>query len=129
MTFSATTILAVELMTKGTERIRLGVLPDVKRKSLKSFIENNIEKDSEIITDSWEAYKNITGYIHTISNDIVNSYNEEILSNVHRVASLLKRWLLGTHQKYLVGNNSQHYLDEFSSRYNRRKSLSRGLFF
>ncbi len=62
-------------------------------------------------------------------NPEVKSDNEEILPNVHRVASLLKRWLLGTHQKYLVGNNTQHYLDEFTFRYNRRKSLSRGLLF
>ena len=122
-------IIAVELMTKGTGRIRLSVISDVKRKSLKSFIENNIEKNSELITDGWTAYKSITGYTHTISNDTVNSDNEEILPNVHRVASLLKRWLLGTHQKYLVGNNTQHYLDEFTFRYNRRKSLSRGLLF
>lgn len=122
-------IIAVELMTKGTGRIRLGVLPDVKRKSLISFIENNVEEDSEIITDGWEAYKSITGYTHTISNDTVSSGDEEILPNVHRIASLLKRWLLGTHQRYLVGNNTQHYLDEFTFRYNRRKSLSRGLLF
>jgi len=45
------------------------------------------------------------------------------------VASLLKRWLLGTHQSYLNKNKLEYYLDEYTFRYNRRTSNSRGLLF
>jgi hypothetical protein len=51
------------------------------------------------------------------------------LPNVHRIASLLKRWLLGTHQNYITKNHLQYYLDEFVFRHNRIKSKSRGLLF
>jgi transposase-like protein len=122
-------IIAVEIMEVGTGRVRLSLIKDVKRKSLRGFIESNIENGSELITDDWRAYKKIEGYKHTISNDTIFADDEEILPNVHRVAALLKRWLLGTHQQYIVGGKTQNYLDEFTFRYNRRKSLSRGLLF
>lgn len=53
----------------------------------------------------------------------------EVLPNVHHIASLLKRWLLGTHQSYLNKNKLEYYLDEYVFRYNRRTSKSRGLLF
>jgi hypothetical protein len=48
---------------------------------------------------------------------------------VHRVASLLKRWLLGTHQGAVSADQLDCYLDEFAFRFNRRTSRSRGLLF
>ena len=54
---------------------------------------------------------------------------KRFLPNVHRIASLLKRWLLGTHQSYLNKNKIEYYLDEYVFRYNRRTSKSRGLLF
>jgi len=48
---------------------------------------------------------------------------------VHRIASLLKRWLLGTHQSYLIKNKLEYYLDEYVFRYNRRTLTSRWLLF
>jgi hypothetical protein len=54
---------------------------------------------------------------------------EEMLPNVHRVAALLKRWLLGTYQNFVSSGRLQSYLDEYTFRYNRRKSKSRGLLF
>jgi len=53
----------------------------------------------------------------------------KILPNVHRIASLLKRWVLGTHQNYVSKDKLGCYLDEFTFRYNRRTSKSRGLLF
>ena len=55
--------------------------------------------------------------------------DQEILPNVHRIASLLKRWLLGTHQNYIGEQYLSYYLDEYTFRHNRRKSKSRGLLF
>ena len=48
---------------------------------------------------------------------------------VHRVASLLTRWLLGTHQGSVRAEQLDRYLDEYTFRFNRRSSHSRGLLF
>jgi len=48
---------------------------------------------------------------------------------VHRVASLAKRWLLGTHQGSVEVAHLVSYLNEFVFRFNRRRSRSRGLVF
>ncbi len=47
----------------------------------------------------------------------------------HRVASLLKRWILGTHQGSVAMWQMPFYLDEFVFRFNRRNSRRRGLVF
>jgi hypothetical protein len=69
------------------------------------------------------------GYKHLIQRQVIATNNEEMLPNVHRIVSLLKRWLLGTHQNYTSQGRLQKYLDEFTFRHNRRKSNSRGLLF
>ena len=53
----------------------------------------------------------------------------ELLPAVHRVASLAKRWLLGTHQGAIDDAHLAGYLDEFVFRFNRRRSRSRGMLF
>ena len=53
----------------------------------------------------------------------------ELLPAVHRVAALAKRWLLGTHQGAVKPAHMQAYLDEFTFRFNRRHSRSRGMLF
>ena len=68
------------------------------------------------------------GYTHTVEKTSVLD-GEEILPNVHRVAALLKRWLLGTHQHFCLDGHLQAYLNEFVFRFNRRNSKSRGLLF
>jgi hypothetical protein len=45
------------------------------------------------------------------------------------IVSLLKRWLLGTHQGAVQEMHLQAYLDEYTFRFNRRKSAKRGLLF
>ena len=70
------------------------------------------------------------GYIHQITflRDQQKSPSE-LLPRVHRVVSLLKRWLLGTHQGAVSTEHLDGYLDEFTFRFNRRKSRSRGKLF
>ena len=51
------------------------------------------------------------------------------MPGVHRISSLLKRWILGTHQGSVVPDHLQSYLEEFTFRFNRRTSRSRGLVF
>jgi len=98
---------------------------------LLKFISDNVEKGATVITDGWSGYAQLgeNGYVQIKQKQVLASNNEEMLPNVHRIAALLKRWLLGTHQNYTSQDRIQKYLDEFSFRYNRRKSNSRGLLF
>jgi hypothetical protein len=52
-----------------------------------------------------------------------------LLPLVNRVVALLKRWLLGTHQGAVQPSHLDAYLDEFTFRFNRRTSRSRGKLF
>jgi len=124
-------VVAVEIMKKGTGRVRMSLISDASKKSLKKFINENIETGSNLITDGWKGYTGISksGYQHEIEDKTKLLDGEEILPNVYRIASLLKRWLLGTHQNYIGEEYLSYYLDEYTFRYNRRKSNSRGLLF
>lgn len=123
--------VAVEINGRKTGRMRLAKIPNASSESLNNFINNNIEKGSVVITDGWTGYSDLSkiGYTHEVQNSLVKDEDEEILPNVHRIASLLKRWLLGTHQSYLNKDKLEYYLDEYVFRYNRRTSSSRGLLF
>ena len=55
--------------------------------------------------------------------------SSELLPRVHQVVSLVKRWLLGTHQGAIGHDHLDYYLDEFTFRFNRRTSASRGKLF
>lgn len=124
-------VIAIELLPKGTGRVRLGIAPNATGKSLLKFVRANIEPGSTIITDGWKGYAQLSrkNYSHIVQRQIVAVNDKEMLPNVHRIAALLKRWLLGTHQNYASQERLQKYLDEFTFRYNRRKSNSRGLLF
>lgn len=127
----ALVIIAVEVLLKGTGRVRLKIVPDATGQSLLQFIRENVEHGSFIVTDGWSGYAQLErdGYHHVIQRQVLATTEEEMLPNVHRVAALLKRWLLGTHQNYTSNERLQKYLDEYTFRYNRRKSKSRGLLF
>ena len=127
----ALVVIAIEVVSMGTGRVRMGIVPDASKKALLKFIRDNIEEGSIIVTDGWVGYNGITkkGYTHTIEHKTKILDDREILPNVHRIAALLKRWLLGTHQNFIGDNYLSYYLDEYTFRYNRRKSKSRGLLF
>jgi len=124
-------VVAVEVIGRKTGRVRLAQVSDASSDSLNKFIEDNIETSSTIVTDGWPSYSGLSkrGYIHKIEKTTIKHEDEELLPNVHRIASLLKRWLLGTHQSYLNKGKLEYYLDEYVFRYNRRTSTSRGLLF
>jgi transposase-like protein len=123
--------VAVEVKGRKTGRVRLAKIKDASSESLINFIEANVEKSSTIITDEWPSYNELEskGYIHKTQKATAKDDGEDVLPNVHRIASLLKRWLLGTHQSYVNKNKLEYYLDEYVFRYNRRTSTSRGLLF
>lgn len=123
--------VAIEVQGRKTGRVRLAKIQDASSDSLGKFIEDNIEKSATIITDEWPSYNELEsmGYLHKTQKATAKDEGQEVLPNVHRIASLLKRWLLGTHQSYLNKNKLGYYLDEYVFRYNRRTSTSRGLLF
>ena len=124
-------IAAVEIKGRNVGRTRLCVIEDASAKSLHTFIKSNIETGSTLITDAWSGYSGIEneGYTREIHNQNKAAQEDEMLPHVHRVISLLKRWLLGTHQGGIQKKHLQAYLEEFTFRFNRRKSAKRGLLF
>jgi transposase-like protein len=105
-------------------RIRLQHLEDASAESLIPFIQDVIQTDSTILTDDWAGYANLNAYGFTHV-----SFGSKELKSVHLVAALLKRWLLGTYQGAVRPSHLTYYLDEFTFRFNRRKSASRGKLF
>ena len=70
------------------------------------------------------------GYEHKVTNiKRSNKLAHELMPRVHRVAALLKRWILGTHQGSVSDKHLEYYLDEYTFRFNRRRSRARGLLF
>ena len=124
--------VAVELKPENKlGRVRLCAISDASKESLISFVNENIEKGSEIITDGFPSYSSLidNGYTHTIYIQKNAKNEEERLPHVHLISSLLKRWLLGTHQGAVSEKHIQAYLDEYTFRFNRRKAAKRGLLF
>lgn len=123
-------IVAAEADQTGIGRIRLRHIPDTSRATLHGFIHQSIEPGSTIVTDGLPSYLKLEGYVHDRHiQKHQPSDTEHLLPRVHRVISLLKRWLLGTHQGAVAHEHLEDYLNEFTFRFNRRKSASRGKLF
>jgi transposase-like protein len=122
-------IVAAEEKDKGIGRIRLRRISDMSKVSLHGFVQQAIEPGSTVTTDGWNAYRGMDGYNHNRQVQRHQSEGEHLLPRVHRVVSLLKRWLLGTHQGAIGHAHLDYYLDEFTFRFNRRTSASRGKLF
>lgn len=81
-------------------RIRLQHVPDVSKASLIPFVGASVEPGSTVRTDGWQAYWTLPDHGYTHDRVVVRRGDDPAhvaMPNVHRVASLLKRWLLGTH--------------------------------
>lgn len=121
-------IVAAQEDGAGIGRIRLRRIPDFNRKTLHGFIGESVEPGSTVRTDGLNAYRELAGYIHDRQVQR-KAEDEHLLPLVHRVVSLLKRWLMGTHQGAVGPDHLDDYLNEFTFRFNRRKSASRGKLF
>lgn len=122
--------VAAEVVGKGTGRIRLRHIPNASRATLHGFIAESIEPGSTVQTDGLNAYCELQGYLHHRSVQKRQPQDaEHLLPRAHRVISFLKCWLLGTHQGAVAHDYLQDYLDEFTFRFNRRTSASRGKLF
>ena len=123
--------VACELDGKKLGRCRMSVIDNASADSLHGFIDKNIEKGSHLITDDWSGFSGIEAKSYTRQIHVQKKAEDEdkMLPHVHTIVSLLKRWLLGTHQGRVEPKHLQAYLDEYVFRFNRRKSAQRGLLF
>lgn len=120
-------LVGIAVEDKGQEgigRIRLGILADASADSLTPFAQERVDAGSTIRTDDWGGYALLesVGYCREIAGP-------SDLKLVHLAASLLKRWLLGTHQGAVSPEHLGYYLDEYTFRFNRRTSTHRGMLF
>jgi transposase-like protein len=125
-------VVAAEEDGDGVGRIRLRRARDGSADTLQAFIDETIEPGSVVHTDAWLGYERLKahGYRHRIT--FLSDHAEpatQLLPRVHLIASLLKRWLLGTHQGAVSPAHLDYYLDEFTFRFNRRRSRHPGKLF
>jgi transposase-like protein len=118
-------------INKGMGRIRLKHIPNASGETLEEAVCELVAPRSIIRTDGWRGYSGLKskGFTHIVVKHTEQEPGEDPTPLVHRIASLLKRWLLGTHQGGQRFTHLHYYLDEFTFRFNRRKSRSRGLLF
>ena len=125
--------IAVEIKEgKGFGRTRMRHISDASGASLIPFIQDGVSTDATLVTDGWSGYSKVTECgcnreIRNISDS--GDFAHVLMPGVHRLASLLKRWILSTHQGSVSDMHLQAYLEEYTFRFNRRNSKSRGLVF
>jgi transposase-like protein len=126
----ALVLIAAQVDGSKIGRIRLVPVANASADVLSQAITANVVPDTQVLTDGWSGYATLQakGYRHAVVRDaaIIGS---NLLPRANRVAALLQRWLLGTHQGAVAATHLDYYLDEFTFRFNRRTSGSRGLLF
>ena len=126
-------VLAVEILEpKGFGRIRLRRIDKDSEEFIVPFVQACIETGSTLKTDGSAAYRSLPqlGYEHQRNVMLGSEVPAHVsMAGVHRVASLIKRWILGTHHGSVQPEHLDAYLDEFVFRFNRRTSSSRGMLF
>jgi transposase-like protein len=129
-------VCAVEVRSAGPReragRVRLSRLERAGKVAIEDFIAKALEPGSLVRTDGWNIYDGLVGlgFRHQlIAITRTGRPASASMPHVHRVFSLLKRWLLGTHQGSVQPHQLDYYLDEFAFRSNRRRSRHRGLLF
>jgi len=123
-------LVAAQVEGRKIGRIRLACITGYSRTCLVAAVPQLVTPGRVILTDGWQAYSALTdlGFIHRPTRSATTT-PEKLLPAVHRVASLFKRWLLGTHHGSVAPAHLPYYLDEFTFRFNRRTSGNRGLLF
>jgi transposase-like protein len=126
-------VIAVEMLQpKGFGRIRLRRIRDDSKECVVPFVQESIEPGAQVRTDGSAAYRSLSklGYDHERTVMLGSDVPAHVsMAGVHRVASLVKRWILGTHHGSVQPEHLDAYLDEFVFRFNRRTSGSRGMLF
>lgn len=125
-------VVAAEADGPGIGRIRMRPIQDATAGSLHLFVQESIEPGSTLHIDGWQGYKGLDKEDYQLEVTVLRGRRQEadkLMPRVHRVVALLKRWLLGTHQGAVSRAHLTYYLDEFTFRFNRRKSRNRGKLF
>ena len=126
-------VIALEVKEpKGFGRVRMRHIPDASAENLLPFICDVVDRSATVMTDGWKGYNGLLKKKYRHERKVLSSSDDPAhvaMPGVHRIASLLKRWILGTHQGSFVPAHLQSYLEEFTFRFNRRTSNSRGLVF
>jgi len=132
-TSKAVVVIAVEVKEpKGFGRVRMRHVPDASGASLRPFVGDVIAQGATVRTDGWTGYNDLLTHEYLHERTVLSSSGDPAhvsMPGVHRVAALLKRWILGTHQGFLTPAHLQSCLEEFTFRFNRRSSGSRELVF
>ena len=112
-------------------RLRMAVADRPGSLDLVEFAASVIEPGSTIRTDGARMLRRLNdlGYIDEATDGYSAADKASVLPGVHLVASLLKRWLIGTLHYRVEVQQLPYYLDEYTFRFNRRTSKSRGLLF
>jgi len=119
-------LIAAEDTPKGIGRIRLSTISDASGEVLMKAIQEMVSQGSTIRTEGWAGYSGLSdlGYVHLPKSNH-NVKEDDVIEEAHLVASLLKRWLIGTLHEGISHKNLPYYLDEFTFRFNRSTSTSR----
>lgn len=127
----ALVVIAAEEDRTRIGRIRMGRVSSASKANLHRFVLDAVEPGSVVHTDAWRSYEGLDGkgYTHEVTELKSCEQGVDMLPRVHRAASLLKRWLMGTHQGAVSNEHLDFYLDEFVFRFNRRTSRHRGKLF
>lgn len=126
-------VVAVEMLDpKGFGRIRLRRVAKESTEHVISFVQASVEPGAKVRTDGSALYRSLQslGYVHERAVQLGSEVAPHVsMAGVHRVVSLVKRWVLGTHHGSIQPEHLDAYLDEFVFRFNRRTSSSRGMLF
>ena len=108
-------------------RVRLAVIPNASGATLAGFVEASVAIPATITTDGHRGYRRLVaaGHSHAPVNLAKSDGRaHEYLPAVHLIASLIKRWLIGTHHGAVSTKHLQRYLEEYVFRFNRRTAKS-----
>jgi len=127
----APVMIALERNGSQLGRVRMAVADRPNTLQLVQFAQDVIEPGSTVHTDGATGLRRLTGlgYHHEPTVALGNPDQDSILPGVHLVASLLKRWLIGTLHYRIEPAQLPYYLDEYTFRFNRRTSHKRGMLF
>jgi len=123
--------VATEDQNGNPGRIRLVHIEDASSESIIEALKKTVEPGSKIRSDGWKGYSGVkdAGYKHEVVDGANYKNGEDLLPMANLNISLFKRWVLGTLQGGIGHDHLGYYLDEFTFRFNRRKSKARGLLF
>jgi len=119
-------IIAVSQDKDGKpQRAKCQAVPNLRRKTVNKFVDQNIAHGTKIRTDKYKIYEKLPdGYLHDAMQSTLES---EHLRWLHVIASNLKSFIQGTFHG-LDSIHLQRYLDEFTWRFGRRYSRGNQFF-